>query len=90
MTETHYLAVTHIVTVIEAAVSSDKKGLPSYSFVENDGKTEWLGGKTPPASRSYDIVTSYVTIQPSVGTVTLTSPESALATILTNQAVQLY
>ena len=76
VTETRYLAVTHVVTLIEVAKSSKKIDQPSYSFVENDGKTEWLGGKTPPASRSFDIVTSFVTVQPSVNTITVTKPRS--------------
>ena len=82
VTTIRYLTVTHVVTVIEAARSSAKKVLPSYSFIEKDGHTEGLGDKTPPASKSYDIVTSYVTIQPSVDTVTVMSTESTSALIL--------
>ena len=69
------MTVTRVVTLVETAKPSEKSDLPSYSFVENDGETEWLGGKTPPATKHYDIVTSIVTVKPGANAVTVTRPQ---------------
>ena len=66
----HSVIATQLVSVVQAPTTTEEQGL--YSFTENNGTTTWLGGKTPPATATFHVSTSLVTLQP----VPLSSPVS--------------
>ena len=59
LTVTTLLPSTRVINLVH---TSDLPG--PYSFSENNGTTDWLGGKTPPASARLTTSTSIITLQP--------------------------
>lgn len=61
-TITHLVTSTDVITLVQPTLGGN--GLEQFSFVEQNGDTMWLEGKTPPSSLTYAVMTSNIRIQP--------------------------
>lgn len=67
---------TQVIPLVNTSQTPETRDAGPFSFIVSIGKTTWLEDKTPPASMPFEVVTSYVALQPEPVTTIPSSPPS--------------